>query len=131
MYVDLEDCHNEDARSLNEFSRRDRPRVASAATIINNNSISNNHNAGMPRADSVGSLDFKPGTSVSPMSTSRPSSSTRSAGPSPLTISAVPSSVGSGDTIPLAVAFQEVVHADDEAVRKFGDCLQWTLYGYV
>jgi len=81
----------------------------------------------MPRADSVVSLEFRPGSVVSSSSMSRPGSS-RSAGPSPLTVS-VPSS-GAVDSIPLAVAFQEVVHAlfrgSDESrcqVRIGGDML--------
>lgn len=48
-----------------------------------------------------------PGVPISPASSSRPSS--RSAGPSPLTVN-MPST-GSADSVPLAVAFQEVVHA--------------------
>ncbi|KAG8180820.1 hypothetical protein JTE90_005908 [Oedothorax gibbosus] len=65
----------------------------------------------MTRAESIGSLDFK--------TTSMPVGSSR--GPSPLTI-------GMGDTIPLAVAFSEVVNAcfkgTDETrcqVRLVGD----------
>ena len=47
------------------------------------------------------------GVSTSPTSMSRPGS--RAAGPSPLTVA---HGTGGGvDTIPLAVAFQEVVHA--------------------
>lgn len=48
------------------------------------------------------------GVSTSPTSISRPTS--RAAGPSPLTVS-MPQGSGGVDTIPLAVAFQEVVHA--------------------
>jgi len=80
----------------------------------------------MPRADSITSLDFKPGVPISPASSSRPSS--RSAGPSPLTVN-MPST-GSADSVPLAVAFQEVVHAlfrgSEEArcqVRITGDMM--------
>lgn len=49
--------------------------------------------ASMSRADSVGSLEFR---TASILGTSR--------GPSPLTI-------GMTDTIPLAVAFHEIIHA--------------------
>jgi F-BAR domain only protein len=48
----------------------------------------------MARADSVGSLEFRTGASVG----------LGSRGPSPLTI-------GMSDTIPLAIAFHEIIHA--------------------
>ncbi|XP_046655138.1 F-BAR domain only protein 2-like isoform X5 [Daphnia pulicaria] len=89
----------------------------------------NTYSTNIARADSVLSLDFRSGVSTSPTSLSRPGS--RSAGPSPLTVS-MPStgSAGAVDSIPLAVAFQEVVHAlfrgTDEArcqVRISGDMM--------
>ena len=49
--------------------------------------------ASMARADSVGSLEFRSNVAVG-----------GSRGPSPLTI-------GMSDTIPIAVAFHEIIHA--------------------
>ncbi|XP_057365532.1 F-BAR domain only protein 2-like isoform X2 [Daphnia carinata] len=107
-------------------------RLAAASPLTLQSSPAPSANAfstSMPRAESVLSLDFRSGVSTSPTSLSRPGS--RSAGPSPLTVS-LPSggSAGAVDSIPLAVAFQEVVHAlfrgTDEArcqVRISGDMM--------
>ncbi|XP_032794254.2 LOW QUALITY PROTEIN: F-BAR domain only protein 2 [Daphnia magna] len=107
-------------------------RLAAASPLTLQSSPAPSANAfstSMPRAESVLSLDFRSGMSTSPTSLSRPGS--RSAGPSPLTVS-LPSggSAGAVDSIPLAVAFQEVVHAlfrgTDEArcqVRITGDMM--------
>lgn len=62
-----------------------------------------------PRLEIETTFVFGLGLSTSPTSLSRPGS--RSAGPSPLTVHMPAGSGNAVDTIPLAVAFQEVVHA--------------------
>ena len=101
--------------ALSPFIQQATARLAAASPLtLQQSSPAPSANAfptnSIPRADSIASLDFRTGVSTSPTSLSRPGS--RSAGPSPLTVG-MPSTSGPGgvDSIPLAVAFQEVVHA--------------------
>ena len=106
---------NPSSPALSPFIQQATARLAAASPLtLQQSSPAPSANAfptnSIPRADSIASLDFRTGVSTSPTSLSRPGS--RSAGPSPLTVG-MPSTSGPGgvDSIPLAVAFQEVVHA--------------------